>query len=262
VEFLESYASNSSQSNKEWLAICKEDQWDFYTKTDTFFDYANKDSLSAERVGVVLKRGTEEGFVPLDINKIIMTTSNVLRLRQLYENYKIVLKDTADNILSTNIVAAAHTGIDILLPSLEFEGIVEIYDEENELLAKKQSTFYGGDMYCMGSSLQIKMNNEELNTTNPTNLGYMVNNERIVKMTIVNDNIGAATNIKLSIQQYMEKIGYTWALISLDGNNYLNEIQVDSVAAQSTRDFWVKVVKDTYSLAFEPIYFNVHLKHN
>ncbi|HDX9646710.1 TPA: hypothetical protein ROY02_003010 [Bacillus cereus] len=262
VEFLESYAANSSQSNKEWLAICKEDQWDFYTKTDTFFDYANKDSLSAERVGVVLKRGTAEGFVPLDINKIIMTTSNMLRLRQLYENYKVILKDTADNILSTNIVAAAHTGIEILLPSLEFEGIVEIYDEENELLAKKQSTFYGGDMYCMGSSLQIKMNSEELNTTDPTNLGYIVNNERIVKMTIVNDNIGAATNIKLSIQQYMEKIGYTWARISLDGTNYLNEIQIDSIAAQSTREFWVKVVKETNLLAFELIYFNIHLIHS
>ncbi|PEM45344.1 hypothetical protein [Bacillus toyonensis] len=262
VEFLESYAANGSQSNKEWMAICKEDQWDFYTKTDTFFDYADNDSLTAKRIGVVLKRGTAEGFVSLDINKIIMTTSNMLRLRQLYENYKVVLKDTADNILSTNIVAAAHTGIDILLPSLEFEGIIEIYDEENELLAKKQATFYGGDMYCMGSSLQIKMNSAELNTTDPTNLGYMVNNERIVKMTIVNDNIGAATNIKLSIQQYMEKVGYTWALISLDGTSYLNEIQIDSVAAQSTRDFWVKVVKDTNFLAFEPIYFNIHLKHN
>ncbi|HDR7378579.1 TPA: hypothetical protein QCX22_003745 [Bacillus toyonensis] len=262
VEFLESYAANGSQINKEWMAICKEDQWDFYTKTDTFFDYANNDSLAAKRIGVVLKRGTAEGFVPLDINKIIMTTSNMLRLRQLYENYKVVLKDTADNILSTNIVAAAHTGIDILLPSLEFEGIIEIYDEENELIAKKQATFYGGDMYCMGSSLQIKMNSEELNTTDPTNLGYMVNNERIVKMTIVNDNIGAATNIKLSIQQYMEKVGYTWALISLDGTSYLNEIQIDSVAAQSTRDFWVKVVKDTNFLAFEPIHFNINLKHN
>lgn len=262
VEFLESYSANGSQSNKEWMAICKEDQWDFYTKTDTFFDYVDNDSLAAKRIGVVLKRGTTEGFVSLDINKIIMTTSNMLRLRQLYENYKVVLKDTADNILSTNIVAAAHTGIDILLPSLEFEGIIEIYDEENELIAKKQATFYGGDMYCMGSSLQIKMNSEELNTTDPTNLGYMVNNERVVKMTIVNDNIGAATNIKLSIQQYMEKVGYTWALISLDGTSYLNEIQIDSVAAQSTRDFWVKVVKDTNFLAFEPIYFNIHLKHN
>ncbi|MFP3415287.1 hypothetical protein SB773_27700 [Bacillus sp. SIMBA_074] len=262
VEFIESYSANSSQSNKEWMAICKEDQWDFYTKSDTFFDYADNDSLIGKRIGVVLKRGTAEGFVPLDINKIIMTTSNMLRLRQLYENYKVVLKDTADNVLSTNIVAAAHTGIDILLPSLEFEGIIEIYDEENELLAKKQATFYGGDMYCMGSSLQIKMNSAELNTTDPTNLGYMVNNERIVKMTIVNDNIDAATNIKLSIQQYMEKVGYTWALISLDGTNYLNEILIDSVAAQSTRDFWVKVVKDTNFLAFEPIYFNIHLKHN
>ncbi|MFQ6571519.1 hypothetical protein ACLOF6_27900, partial [Bacillus sp. AF53] len=96
VEFLESYFANGSQSNKEWMAICKEDQWDFYTKTDTFFDYADNDSLAAKRIGVVLKRGTAEGFLPLDINKIIMTTSNMLHLRQLYENYKVVLKDTAD----------------------------------------------------------------------------------------------------------------------------------------------------------------------
>ncbi|AFU16897.1 Virion structural protein (plasmid) [Bacillus thuringiensis MC28] len=261
VEFLESYSSNSSQSNKEWMAICKEDQWDFYTKTDTFFDYADNDSLAAKRIGVVLKRGNAEGFVPLDINKIIMTTSNMLRLRQLYENYKVVLKDTADNILSTNIVAAAHTGIDILLPSLEFEGIIEIYDEENELLAKKRATFYGGDMYCMGSSLQIKMDSAELNTTDSTNLGYMVNNERIVKMTIVNDNIGAATNIKLSIQQYMEKVGYTWTLISLDGFNYSDELAIETLDAGSSKDFFVKITKDVNYLAFEPIYFNIHLLH-
>lgn len=55
VEFLESYSANSSQSNKEWMAICKEDQWDFYTKSDTFFDYADNDSLIAKRIGVVLK---------------------------------------------------------------------------------------------------------------------------------------------------------------------------------------------------------------
>ncbi len=48
----------------------------------------------------------------------------------------------------------------------------------------------------MGSSLQIKMNSEELNTTDPTNLGYMVNNERVVIMTIVNDNIGLCYKYK------------------------------------------------------------------
>ncbi len=60
----------------------------------------------------------------------------------------------------------------------------------------------------------------------------------------------------------MEKVGYTWALISLDGTNYLTEIQIDSVAAQSTRDFWVKVMKETNLLTFEPIYFNINLIHS
>ncbi len=261
IEFLESMKVSDSPDPKEWMAVCKENQWDFYNKTDVTFDYVRSEQLDAHKIGVVLKKGNAEGFTPLDINKIIITTSNLLRLRQLYEKYKVVLKDAAENVISTSFVEAANTGIDIPLPSLEFEGIVEIYDEDGTLVAKRQTTFFGGDMYCMGSSLHISMDTKELDETDPTHLGYMTETERLVKMTLTNDNVGPVSNVKVAIQQYMEKFGYTWAHVSLDGSHYTDELAIETLDAGSSKDFWVKIIKDVNYMAFEPIYFNIHLSH-
>lgn len=261
IEFLESMKVSDSPDPKEWMAVCKENQWDFYNKTDVTFDYVRSEQLEAHKIGVVLKKGNAEGFTPLDINKIIITTSNLLRLRQLYEKYKVVLKDTAENVISTSFVEAANTGIDIPLPSLEFEGIIEIYDEDGTLVAKRQTTFFGGDMYCMGSSLHISMDTKELDETDPTHLGYMTETEQLVKMTLTNDNVGPVSNVKVAIQQYMEKFGYTWAHLSLDGSHYTNELAIEILDAGSSKDFWVKIIKDVNYMAFEPIYFNIHLSH-
>ncbi|HHK5530958.1 TPA: protein containing cell adhesion domain protein [Bacillus paranthracis] len=261
IEFLESMKVSDSPDPKEWMAVCKENQWDFYNKTDITFDYVRSEQLDAHKIGVVLKKGNTEGFTPLDINKIIITTSNLLRLRQLYEKYKVVLKDAAENVISTSFVEAANTGIDIPLPSLEFEGIVEIYDEDGTLVAKRQTTFFGGDMYCMGSSLHISMDTKELDETDPTHLGYMTETERLVKMTLTNDNVGPVSNVKVAIQQYMEKFGYTWAHVSLDGSHYTDELAIETLDAGSSKDFWVKIIKDVNYMAFEPIYFNIHLSH-
>ncbi|WP_429795282.1 protein containing cell adhesion domain protein [Bacillus paramobilis] len=262
IEFLESMKVSDSPDPKEWMAVCKENQWDFYNKTDVMFDYVRSEQLEAHKIGVVLKKGNTEGFTPLDINKIIITTSNLLRLRQLYEKYKVVLKDAAENVISTSFVEVANTGIDIPLPSLEFEGIVEIYDEDGTLVAKRQTTFFGGDMYCMGSSLHISMDTKELDETDPTHLGYMTETERLVKMTLTNDNVGPVSNVKVAIQQYMEKFGYTWAHLSLDGSHYTDELSIETLDAGSSKDFWVKIIKDVNYMAFEPIYFNIHLSHD
>ncbi|HHX7185422.1 TPA: protein containing cell adhesion domain protein [Bacillus paranthracis] len=261
IEFLESMKVSDSPDPKEWMAVCKENQWDFYNKTDITFDYVHSEQLDAHKIGVVLKKGNTEGFTPLDINKIIITTSNLLRLRQLYEKYKVVLKNAAEDVISTSFVEAANTGIDIPLPSLEFEGIVEIYDEDGTLVAKRQTTFFGGDMYCMGSSLHISMDTKELDETDPTHLGYMTETERLVKMTLTNDNVGPVSNVKVAIQQYMEKFGYTWAHLSLDGSHYTNELAIETLNTGSSKDFWVKIIKDVNYMAFEPIYFNIHLSH-
>ncbi|WP_230876616.1 hypothetical protein [Bacillus sp. SRB1LM] len=155
-----------------------------------------------------------------------------------------------------------NTGIDINLPSLEFQGTIEVYDEQNSLIAEKKALFYGGDIYNMGSPLKIIMDSKELNDTDPTNLGNMIEGKRIIKMMVQNENSVAVHNLKISIEQYMEKVGYTWANISLDNLAWVKQISINTLSANSSKEFWVLVTKDLNYIGFEPILFNIKLQHD
>ncbi|MFY0147705.1 MULTISPECIES: cell adhesion protein [Bacillus cereus group] len=261
VEFLESYSANRLKGNKEWMAVSQGDQWDFYSKTDYLFDYIDSDKIAANKIGVILKKGIDAEYQPIDIDKIIITRGNQLHLRQLFPNSKVILKNTAGSIISIHLVDSLNTGIDIPLPSLEFDGVIEILNDKEELIAEKKATFYGGDVYNIGSPIKLLMDSNELNETDPTHLGQMVEGQRIIKMIVQNNNVIPVHNLKISIEQYMEKAGYTWANISLDNSTWSNEITIDTLEAQSNIEFWIKVLKDWDYVGFEPIYFNIRLQH-
>ncbi|WP_270364737.1 cell adhesion protein [Bacillus paranthracis] len=262
VEFLESYAQNSSQEHKEWMAVSKGDEWNFYSKTDSYFDYVDSDKLSASKLGVILKKGVSSDYKPLDIDKIIITRGNTLQVRQLFPGGKVVLKDELDTVIATNKIESFNTGTDIPLPSLEFLGTLQIFDETNSLVAEVKAIFHGGDVYNLGSSIKVLMGEQELNNTDTTHLGYMTGSDRIIKMRVQNDYLMAVTNVKISIQQYMDKIGFTWAEVSLDNIVYSKEVIVNNLAARSFKEFYVKIAKDKDHFGFEPIYFDIHLKHD
>ncbi|OPA43454.1 cell adhesion protein [Bacillus cereus] len=262
IEFLESHSINSSKEHREWLATSTGEQWDFYSKVDATFDYADSDKLEATKIGVVLKKGVADPYKPLDIDRIIITSGHKLKLRQLFPNNRVILRDENGTTLSINQVGKLNTGIDINLPSLEFQGTIEVYDEQNSLIAEKKTLFYGGDIYNMGSPLKIIMDSKELNDTDPTNLGNMIEGKRIIKMMVQNENSVAVHNLKISIEQYMEKVGYTWANISLDSLAWVKQISINTLSANSSREFWVLVTKDLNYIGFEPILFNIKLQHD
>ncbi|MGZ9642803.1 cell adhesion protein [Bacillus cereus] len=262
IEFLESHSINSSKEHREWLATSTGEQWDFYSKVDATFDYADSDKLEATKIGVVLKKGVADAYKPLDINRIIITSGHKLKLRQLFPNNRVILRDENGTTLSINQVGKLNTGIDINLPSLEFKGTIEVYDEQNSLIAEKKALFYGGDIYNMGSPLKIIMDSKELNDTDPTNLGNMIEGKRIIKMMVQNENSVAVHNLKISIEQYMEKVGYTWADISLNKSNWEDQITLGTLSANSYSEFWVLVTKDLNYIGFEPILFNIKLQHD
>lgn len=262
VEFLESHSITSSKEHKEWLAVSTGEQWDFYSKINSTFDYADSDKIEATKIGVVLKKGVADAYKPLDIDRIIITSGHKLKLRQLFPNNKVILKDEYGTTISINQVSKLNTGIDINLPSLEFQGRIEVYDEQNNLIAEKEALFYGGDIYNMGSPIKILMDSKELNDTAPTDLGYMVEGKRTLKMIVQNDNSVAVRNLKISIEQYMEKVGYTWADISLDKSIWADQITIDTLGANSYKEFWVLVTKDLNYIGFEPILFNIKLQHD
>ncbi|MDF2017576.1 MULTISPECIES: cell adhesion protein [unclassified Bacillus (in: firmicutes)] len=262
IEFLESYSKTSSKDHIEWLAVSQGNQWDFYSKTDSNFDYADSEKLEANKIGIILKKGIENQSKPLNVDRIIVTAGNKLKLRQLFPSGTVILKDDSGAVISKSLVNQNNTGIDITLPSLEFKGTVEIFDEKNVLTAAKEATFYGGDIYNMGSPLKILMHDKELNDTDPTNLGNMIEGQKVIRMSVQNDNISAVANLKISVQQYMDKVGVSWADVSLDGINFSEEISIGTLDAQKSKEFWVKVVKDYNYMGLEPIYFNIKLAHD
>ncbi len=262
VEFLESHSITSSKEHKEWLAASTGEQWDFYSKVDSTLDYADSDKIEATKIGVVLKKGVADSYKPLDIDRILITRGHKLKLRQLFPNNKVILKNEYGTTISTNQVSKLNTGIDINLPSLEFQGRIEIYDEQNILIAEKEALFYGGDIYNMGSPIKILMASKELNDTDPTDLGYMVEGKRVIKMIVQNENSVPVQNLQISIEQYMEKVGYTWADISLDKSNWADQIAINTLGANSYKEFWVLVTKDLNYIGFEPIVFNIKLQHD
>ncbi|SCL93647.1 Uncharacterized protein BCRIVMBC120_02338 [Bacillus wiedmannii] len=262
IEFLESYSKTSSKDHIEWLAVSQGNQWDFYSKTDSNFDYADSEKLEANKIGIVVKKGIENQYTPLNVDRIIVTAGNKLKLRQLFPGGLVVLKDDSGNIVFKSAVDRNNTGIDIVLPSLEFKGQVEIFDEKNMLIATKKTIFYGGDIYNMGSPLKILMHDKELNDTDPTHLGNMVEGQKVIRMSVQNENISAVANLKISVQQYMDKVGVSWADVSLDGINFSKEISIGTLDPQNSKELWVKVVKDYNYMGLEPIYFNIKLAHD
>ncbi len=110
--------------------------------------------------------------------------------------------------------------------------------------------------------IKIIMDSKELNDTDSTDLGYMIEGKRIIKMIVQNENSVAVQNLKLSIEQYMEKVGYTWADISLDKSTWADQITIDKIGANSYGEFWVLVTKDLNYIGFEPILFNIKLQHD
>ncbi|MFN6588754.1 cell adhesion protein [Bacillus sp. PGP15] len=262
VEFLESHSITSSKEHKEWLATSTGEHWDFYSKVDSTFDYADSDKLEATKIGVVLKKGVSDSYEPLDIDRILITSGHKLKLRQLFPNNKVILKDENGTKISINQVSKSNTGIDINLPSLEFQGSIEVYDEQNNLIAGKKALFYGGDIYNMGSPIKILMDSKDLNDTDPTDLGYMIEGKRMIKMIVQNENSIAVQNLKISIEQYMEKVGYTWADVSLDKSTWADQITIGTLGANSDKEFWVLVTKDLNYMGLEPILFNIKLQHD
>ncbi|CAM4353601.1 hypothetical protein [Bacillus manliponensis] len=262
VEFLEAFSAVSNVDSKEWLAVSKGDQWNFFSKKESGFEFENSERIHANKIGIVLKKGINKDFVNLDINKVIVTKGNKLKLRQAFPKSQVILKDAVGLTIFHGLIEELHTGIDIPLPSLEFEGSLQILDNYGNLIAEKSALFHGGDIYNLGSPLKIYMNTAELSDTSITDLGYMTEGERLVKMTIANENFTAATNLYISVQQYLDKAGYTWADISFDGSAYGDQLYIGTLEAQTTKDFFVKVTKDYDYIGFEPIYFNIKLKHD
>lgn len=266
VEFLENKDDVNSLTQREWLAESEGDVWNFFTKKADGFEFVENGVLDAVKLGLTLKKGNGTDFANLDVDRVIVTRGRKLTLKNLEQSIRVVLKDINETIVSDNTVQEGMTGLEIVLPSLEFEGTLEIYSIDGQLFASKNAVFYGGDVYSLGTLIQIMWGENELETTESTNIGNMVGGVREIKLDIHNPSGIVINNLKVAITQYMDKFGYTWADIAEDINgspsNYVDELIFPTMNPLETKSIWLKVTKGHDYMGLENLKFNIHIEHD
>ncbi|WP_255292412.1 hypothetical protein [Bacillus cereus] len=264
IEFLETEDGTRETTELKWMACKDNEDWTFFSDYGEGFNFYDSDRMSCSKFGVVLKKGSNSKFVNLDIDSIIATRGRKLTIANIAPNISVQMEDKFGGIIF-NGNTGYNTGIQITLPSLEFAGKVILKNVEGKELGVIKTTFYGGDVYGFGSNLEIKFSGEELSTLAQTRLPDMISGKSEIMLELVNPSVARANNVNLSIAQYEDKFGWSWADLALDSNGkpgqYQDSINIPYVNPEKTIKFWLKVTKGTDYAGLAPLQFQIHLEH-
>ncbi|WP_173602560.1 hypothetical protein [Bacillus cereus] len=264
IEFLETEDGTRETTELKWMACKDNEDWTFFSDYGEGFNFYDSDRMNCSKFGVVLKKGSNSKFVNLDIDSIIATKGRKLTIANIAPNISVQMEDEFGGIIF-NGNTGYNTGIQITLPSLEFTGKVILTNVEGKELGVIKTTFYGGDIYGFGSNLEIKFSGEELSTLAQTRLPDMISGKSEIMLELVNPSVARANNVNLSIAQYEDKFGWSWADLALDSNGkpgqYQDSINIPYVNPEKTIKFWLKVTKGTDYVGLAPLQFQIHLEH-
>ncbi len=264
IEFLETEDGTRETTELKWMACKDNEDWTFFSDYGEGFNFYDSDRMNCSKFGVVLKKGSNSKFVNLDIDSIIATRGRKLTIANIAPNISVEMEDEFGGIIF-NGNTGYNTGIQITLPSLEFTGKVILTNVEGKELGVIKTTFYGGDVYGFGSNLEIKFSGEELSTLAQTRLPDMISGKSEIMLELVNPSVARANNVNLSIAQYEDKFGWSWADLALDSNckpgQYQDSINIPYVNPEKTIKFWLKVTKGTDYVGLAPLQFQIHLEH-
>jgi hypothetical protein len=265
IEFLEKFDSGSSIDYTSWLAVKNGTDWRFFSDYGNGYVFIDSDVIDANKFGMVLKRGNNGNFVNLDVDKVIVTKGNKVTIMNVQLGCKVALLDNNGVEISSDY-ATLYPAVQLTLPTLEFNGTIVVYDETNTELCRIDATFHGGDVYSIGSNLEVRFNGTELSKNSQTDIGTLISGLLEVQMEIHNPSPTAVYNVQISISQYLDKFGWTWVDIALDNGGspgvYGDSISISQINAGETIPFWVKVVKGTDYVGFEPLQFNINVTHD
>ncbi len=264
IEFLETEDGTRETTELKWMACKDNEDWTFFSDYGEGFNFYDSDRMNCSKFGVVLKKGSNSKFVNLDIDSIIATRGRKLTIANIAPNISVQMEDEF-GVIIFNGNTGYNTGIQITLPSLEFTGKVILTNVEGKELGVIKTTFYGGDVYGFGSNLEIKFSGEELSTLAQTRLPDMISGKSEIMLELVNPSVARANNVNLSIAQYEDKFGWSWADLALDSNGkpgqYQDSINIPYVNPEKTIKFWLKVTKGTDYVGLAPLQFQIHLEH-
>lgn len=264
IDFVEKYNALSTLIHSSWMALKENGNWRFYSDTGSGLNFVDSDNLGgATRFGVVVKRGVNTEFKNVDVDKVLVTRGNKLTVLNLSDGYTVRLEKPDGSLIAQSTVGSGNSGVQIRMPQLSITGGIVILDTVGVEIARIDAIFYGGDIYSIGTSVEVRRGGTELNRSDFTDLGSMSSGSLIESFEVFNPATAPVSNVKLSIEQYTTKFGWTWADISLSNSGpWSKQLTIPSVGAGSSVPFWLQVTKGTDYMGIEPLQFKVHLEHS
>jgi hypothetical protein len=264
VEFLESEDTKRNETYSVWRAVKKRNLWTFFAQTGNSWElFDSTICINPTMAGVVLKGVPKDGYVPLNVDRVIFCKGSSISIGNINSQYKVKLLDSGGAEVAEKVVPDGFSGITIELPSIPFEGKIQLFDKSengdyvlvDEL--EEATTMYGGDVFLRGTDLKVIWNGKELSELKPTHLGAMKSDSIEQKMTVLNPSIGnVAENVQIRIAMFNDEFGWSWADLAHDvdgspGTYEDTSINMGTLFAGQSKDFWVKVARNDSDTATE-----------
>lgn len=248
------------------LTVGQSGGWDFFVDKGTGFKFLDSTDVQATKVGMVLKANADMAAVDMHVKDILMTKSNLLTVANIKPGTTAQLVDAEGTVLAEELAVDA-TAVQLVMPRLELSATLQLLNEGQEVTDTIDALFHGGDLYKLGSELQVRIDSDELDRTQQNALGEMEEQFIEVKFNLYNPSeVGVAKNLKLGISQYCEKFGWTWVQLAENVDDapglYKDLIVVPILKPDESLEFWMKVTAGVGNSGLEPIQFNIDLRHD
>jgi hypothetical protein len=265
IEFLE-YADPEKTTNvSEWKVRRSGNVYDLLAKVEGEWILMDTGEVAAHKIGVMIKGAPSPGFVPLDVDRVIVCASDVLTVGNLLPGYRVCLHDASGALLDEKAIPDGNTFIQFTMSNLCLSGRLSVYDNTGEKIGEIDGEFFGGDVYEYGTFLQIVREGAELSAIRPNDIGIMRNGSLLLPLSLHNPNTEPALNISLSISQYESKFGFQWADVAADESGkpgaWGDILSYPDLQPGQSVPFWVRVSQADNPPTFGPLFFEIDINH-
>lgn len=257
VEFLETVDTTRELTYSVWRAVKRNNLWAFYAQqSDGSWElFDSTICIDPTMLGLTLRDHVDRLAKPLRIDRVVLCRGTHIKVANISNGDKVVLKGADGVVVREATVPLNHSGVALELPTIPFNGTIEVHQLEEDKwkiisLTEEEVRMYGGDLFLKGTDLKIKWRDAYLNETTATHIGSLKNNRLRLPMVLCNTNeFDVAENVEIKVAQYLDHFGWKWVDVATDVNGspgvFSDIIEMGTLDPLSEKTFWVNIeVKD------------------
>lgn len=222
---------------------------------DVYHGYGSEDGVVWEDAGFVMFPCCEKIGVTLgntesyQLNSIKLYKKTYITLKSVIPDYRV---EVYRNSVLIESKIAADEEINVELPNFPFDGVIKVYDINNNLLVDQAlSDVWGGDEYTVSPNVDIYNTDSVILSTYENEYLGNLNQGIIEEKYYAKNNGDSSINITIKIAEYSEY--KEWATLGIDGSEeFSSSLNVDIGAGESIY-FWLRIMRPVYTEQLDPI---------